>query len=162
MRPTTLPILVLLLATLPGCARLQASALNPLNWFGIAPPAERVVADTAVAVPGTLLPNGPVAAPTDLRVPVAQVTGLQLDPSPDGVIVTASGLAAAPGAFNAGLVETGRAEGVLRLELRAELPDAPVAGSRGVTAGLALSNAALAGIGTVIVGGAGNSLSARR
>lgn len=157
------PVLIALSLTLalPGCARLAASPVNPLNWFGVTPAGPQVVA-TAPAGPASLVPANAGPQVIELRQPVAQVTALRLDANPDGVLVTASGRAAQPGAFNAALVETGRAGGTLTLELRAEQPAAPRAGASQVTAGLMLSNAVLAGVSTIVVASAGNSLSARR
>ena len=64
-----LPIIAVLMLSLAlmGCARIAASRLNPLNWFGAARPT--VV--TTLYVP-----------PEESRPLVAQVTELKVEPYP--------------------------------------------------------------------------------
>lgn len=158
------PVLILALTStlaLTGCARLASSPLNPLTWFGASlPPIEALTPN--VEVPATLVPEGATSAPIELRVPVEQITALRSDRTPDGIIVTATGLAATTGAYNAGLVATGRTGNTLTLEMRAELPPQALAGTQLLTAAIALSNQEVAGIQTIVVRGRQGSLSTRR
>jgi hypothetical protein len=148
------PILaVLILATaLPGCARLRESRFNPLNWFG--PGREAEVVELYVR-------------PEDPRALVAQVTLLKVEPYPGGAIVRATGVPPTQGYWEAELVAQPLDEnGQLVYEFRVFPPRVPaVAGtpySRQITVAAAISNIALQGVGTIVVQGAGNALSARR
>lgn len=144
-----------------GCAQIANSPINPLNWFGGS--GGTVAADPAdpsavVALPA-LTPQDSGAAVLDLRVPVERVTALRVDRTPDGLIVTADGAAAAPGYFNAGLVPTAVEGGRLILEFRAEAPGVPQGGQTGITAGFIIDNDLAAGIGGVTVLARQNRLS---
>jgi len=68
-----LPIIaiVALAIALPGCARLQNSRLNPMNWFGRAQQEQGMPIYTA---------------PTDRRALVGQVTLLKVEPYPGGAV----------------------------------------------------------------------------
>ena len=72
-----IPLTVILMLGLQGCAKIEASKFNPLNWFGAAAPAE--------ALPLFV-------APTDDRVLVAQVLEMSVDKTPGGAIIRATGL----------------------------------------------------------------------
>ncbi|SHI37324.1 hypothetical protein [Wenxinia saemankumensis] len=135
---------------LAGCGRL--SFLNPVGWFGAASEA----APTGPRRP--LLPQGRAAIP-DPRQPVAQVTGLALEPVPDGAILRAEGLAAGGGYYNAELRRRGAAGGVLVFDLVAAPPPAPVGGAaQRLSVAETLSATDLAGIRQVRVEGAANAL----
>lgn len=151
MRVPILAVLILA-TTLPGCARLRESRLNPLNWFG--PGRETVVTELYVR-------------PEDPRALVAQVTLLKVEPYPGGAIVRATGLPPSQGYWEAELVaqpldDSGR----LVYEFRVFPPLEPAAAgtpySRQITVAAAISNIALQGVVTIVVQGASNALSARR
>lgn len=136
------------LALLAGCATIQTSPFNPLNWFGsgAAPATETtVVGDEVVYVPPALVPQQVEAAP-DPRLPVERILSVNLDRSPDAILVTASARTAAPGHFNAALVPTGIEGGYLILEFRAEAPPVAVAGQPQLTSGFVLDNRSRAGL----------------
>lgn len=137
--------------TLGGCERLGGSALNPGNWFG----------STGANVPysGPLVPPEALRAPVDARVAVT-VQSVEVARTESGALVTARGLAPAPGFFNAQLVRVGIDSGILILRFVAEAPNAPTAGGREITAATTVSNATLAGLRGVRVEGAGGAVSA--
>jgi len=89
MRKSLLILLPAVLA-LSGCARLQDSRLNPFTWFGSSSPAT-----APVDADGNIVPLVP--ARTQLignRDMIDQVTALRINRTPDGAIVTATGVAA--------------------------------------------------------------------
>ena len=151
MRVPILAVVILSLA-LPGCARLRESRFNPLNWFG--PGREAAVTDLYVR-------------PEDPRALVAQVTLLKIEPYPGGAIVRATGVPPTQGYWEAELVAQPVDEnGQLVYEFRVFPPLVPTATgapyARQITVAAAISTIALQGVGTVVVQGAGNALSARR
>ena len=149
-----LPIIAVLMLslTLMGCARIAASRLNPLNWFGAARPT--VV--TMLYVP-----------PEESRPLVAQVTELKVEPYPGGAIVRATGLPATLGYFQAELVaQPVDDQGRLVFEFRLYAP--PDGGglatpfARQITVAASVSAITLQGVRSVVVQGAGNALTVRR
>ncbi len=149
-----LPIIAVLMLSLAlmGCARIAASRLNPLNWFGAARPT--VV--TTLYVP-----------PEETRPLVAQVTELKVEPYPGGAIVRATGLPATLGYWQAQLVaQPVDDQGRLVFEFRLYAP--PDAGSlatpyaRQITVAAAVSAITLQGVRSVVVQGAGNALTVGR
>lgn len=158
LRPV--PLLLCLSMTLSGCATVTQSRLNPLNWFGGSTGA---VSAPASAPTGPLVPANRQAATVDLRTPVAQIAALRVDPTPSGIIVTATGLAAGPGYFNAALVPVGASGGVLTFEMRAEAPVVPApGGTPTISVAVPLSSAELGGISRIEVRGQTNALTAAR
>jgi len=147
-----LPLILAVAVALPGCARLAESQLNPLNWFGRSVPS---------AAQGPLVPEG-ASATYDLRQPVAQVTDMAVEPTVSGAILRATGIAPGQGWFNAQLVETSRADGVLTYEFRAEAPPAPGAGQQSVIVARSIDAANLEGISVIRVQGQTNAREARR
>jgi hypothetical protein len=133
------------LVLLAGCATIQTSPLNPLNWFGTGSSPGTATEDGAVYVPPSLVPPAVDSAP-DPRLPVERVLAVSLDRSPDAILVTAEGQTSAPGHFNAALVPTGIDGGYLVLEFRAEPPPAAVAGLPSLTSGFVLDNSSRAGL----------------
>ena len=159
----TLPLFLLAALVLAGCARVADSRLNPLNWFG----QSRAVATTQATGPlRPLVPEGARTAIVDARPAVETVTALRVDRTPQGAIVTATGVAATQGAFNAQLVPVARSGGTLTLAFRAELPAGFAAigpaQSRSVTAAYLLDAAELAGLSTIRVSGRTNARETRR
>ncbi|MCC7319367.1 MAG: hypothetical protein IT542_00155 [Rubellimicrobium sp.] len=148
LRP--LPLLLIAALALPGCARLSQSRLNPLNWFG---PSQSAA---AAPVPA------PRATTYDLRVPVADVVAMAVEPTESGAILRATGTMPGAGWFNAALVRIADEGGTVTYEFRAEAPPAPGAGLQTITVARALSDADLAGTARIRVTGATNSREARR
>lgn len=160
LRPLTFALIGALALT--GCARLAESRLNPLNWFGRAEP---VAAAAQQAAPPPLVPADRRRATVDNRLPVEEITALAVERTRDGAILRATGLAAAPGFFNAQLVPTGQDGGILTYEMRAEQPPRPVAGgpaARRITVATTLSAQELAGVRVIRVQGLRNALETRR
>jgi len=129
---------------LAGCATIQTSPLNPLNWLGGAS-APVTAEEEPVLTPPSLVPPD-VAAAVDPRLAVERVLSVGLDRSPDAILVTAEAQTSAPGHFNAALVPTGIEGGYLILEFRAEPPALAVAGQPRMTAGIVLDNRTRAGL----------------
>jgi hypothetical protein len=157
--PRALTLVLIAVLALPGCARLAQSRFNPLNWFGPA-----VASTPAEAALRPLVPAGAVAR--DSRTLIGSVIGLTIDRTADGGILRATGLAPTQGYYNAELVLTGSAAGVLTYEFRVA---APAAGepqgdpaSRTIQAARVLSVAELAGIAAIEVLGATNAQTLRR
>ncbi len=152
-----LPVLVIVGLMTAGCARIASSSINPLNWFG-----SSVAADPGVRVP--LVTRGPTGI--DARVPVSSVTTLRVDRTPGGAIVVAQGVVPTQGYFNAELLRTGLAGGVLTFAFRAEAPaSGGTAGSvatRTITAAIDLDDSDLQGVSTIRVEAQGNARTASR
>jgi len=142
-------------------ARLQESRLNPFNWFGTS-----TQASASVDNDGNIVPLVPVRTQViDNRAMIDQVTSLRINRTPDGAIVTATGIAATQGQFNAQLVPAGISNGVMTFAFRIEESGATTVGSdasRQVTAARVLENANLAGIRTIRVEGARNARASSR
>jgi hypothetical protein len=136
---------------LGGCQRLAGTALNPGNWFRSA--------GGNVPYSGPLVPPEALVPPVDARVAVTVQT-VEVARTESGALVTATGLAPAPGFYNAQLVRVGIDGGILILRFVAEAPPVPTSGGRGITAATTVSNATLAGLRGMRVEGAGGAVSA--
>lgn len=139
-------------AVVAGCGRIRESRLNPFNWFGRARQREAIPA---------------VAAPTDSRLLVAQVTGLSVDPYSTGAIVRATGIPPTQGWWEAELVARPIDEnGVLVFDFRVFPPliDTPegTPRSREITVATSLSTVKLDQVREIVVQGETNALSSRR
>lgn len=156
-----LPVYVVLIASLSvsGCARIADSRFNPLNWFGSA---TNVLNTNASGEIRPLTPDVAQGGVIDNRVLIASASELRIDRTPDGAIVRATGQVSGQGFYNAELVPITSDGSVLTLAFRVAPPAAVQAGSQTVTAAFSLTNAQLAGIRTIQVQAAGNTLSSRR
>ena len=142
--------------------------LRPVAIFAVA-----IVAVLAACGPkfraGSLEPEGGYPpSVVDTRTLVQQVTALDLEPSPGGVIIRAQGLPPTQGWWNAGLAnvtddKTPAGTLVYEFRVRAPLGSEPVgtAQSRKIEAGAYANNIELQGIRSSTVKGTQNSLSAR-
>lgn len=161
MTRTTILVLALALG-LSGCARLAESRFNPLNWFGNS----RVETPADPAERRPLVPENRRVQVVDGRVLVDQIAEMSVDRSPYGAIVSATGVPATQGYFNAQLIPREVENGVLTLEFRAEAPagfeGTGNARSRAITAAFVIGAADLPGIRRVRVVGAQNSRIASR
>jgi hypothetical protein len=81
------PLILSLCLSLAACGE---SRLNPMNWFG--GDREERIAVTEIATP------------TDPRPLVAEVTGLSIEATTSGAILTATALAEATGYWQPGLI----------------------------------------------------------
>ena len=147
-----LVMVLLVVASVSGCAKIRESRINPFNWFGTAQP----------AAPATLY-----TAPGDARALVGQVTVMKVEPFQGGAIVRATGVPETQGYYDAELVPLPVDDkGKLVFEFRIFPPAIPAAAgtpySRQVTVAAAISDIKLQGVGTIVVQGASNALSARR
>lgn len=137
-------------------APFLASACSGRRWFGR-------------TTPDTLEPEeGYVRAAFDNRPLIREITAMSVEPTPGGVVVHATGLAASTGYWDVDLVPlpvNAAAPDTLRLEFRVIPPVTPEPGTiatRQVEAGHYVSNTRLDGIRTISVIGATNSRSSRR
>lgn len=141
---------ILIVATaVGGCSRL-----NPGTWLNSGGTTPTPQGMTAVA---------PVQ---DSRPRIDRVTSVNVDRTPNGVIVRAAGDGGTLGWSNAALVAQPVQDGDLVLEFRA-LPPQGTAGAgteatRAVIAAAAVTNDDLAGVRRIVVRAEGNALSAAR
>jgi len=143
-----------LMVTVSGCGMVRESRLNPFNWFGSATPAQPAPAPDRIVAP-------------DRRELAAQITGLTIEPTPDGAIVRATALPPTLGFWDAELVALDKGEsGKITYEFRYRPPVEPMAAStpqaRSIVAAAFLSNKRLQLINEVLVQGATNALTSRR
>ena len=152
-----LGVLVVISVALTGCARVSESKLNPLNWFDRAP--EATSGETVQRKP--LVPAQAEVTIIDARVLIETLTSAYLEPSSDGAIQRATGIAASQGYFNAELVLVDIASGVLTYDFRVERPTGyeaiGSAASRQITVATAIDAASLRGVRGVVVRGANGS-----
>jgi hypothetical protein len=150
-------ILTLAMAVmLSGCGFGQ-SRLNPFNWFGASPEEE------------TLEPVF-LQERQDRRPLVAQVTALEVERTPGGAIIRATGLPPVQGWYGAELVNEDRdgrpIDGVLTYSFRAIPPREPTrvstVQSRELTVAVFVSDITLAATREIRVTGALNSRATRR
>jgi hypothetical protein len=131
-------IALTLCLSLAACGQ---SRLNPLNWFG----GER---EERITVTET-------ARPADPRPLVAEVTGLAIEPTTSGAILTATALTEMTGYWRPGLVLVGREDGAATYEFRAARPaegaSQGIGRSREIVAGVALSPGDLQGLRSITV-----------
>ena len=140
---------------------LHESRFNPFNWFG----SSKV--ETLEPEAGYPVLEG------DTREMVAQVTGLTIERTLDGAIVTATGLPPTQGFWDAELKSDTKGrpvDGVVTYHflLRAPEPGSPAAGramdpaTREITAGAFINTTRLAATSKIVVIAAGNSRSISR
>lgn len=152
---STLALLCVGSLGLAGCGMFGSlSSVNPFD--GPAP----VATPTGPIDP--LVPERKVTQVVDQRAPAASITGVQRDRTEGGVIVTAFGLAARPGAFNAELRFEGRSGTTLRYSLVMQYPQqATGSGRPSVTAATFIPDAQLDGVRSIVVQGQSGSRSVR-
>jgi len=154
-----------------GCGGWRDSRVNPGNWFGKSSSAPVTVADTEVTNP--LLPDQgrksifARADEEDLSVPVATISDLRIEPTPNGAIIHATGIASRQGAHEVELrLVPEAAENTLEYTLHVLYPVDPTpsgsAHSRTVQAAVTISEQSLRGIRTIRVSGAENARETRR
>ncbi|WP_439123469.1 hypothetical protein [Marivita sp.] len=168
------PVTLLILATvaLTGCATINESRFNPLNWFGSSQP-DPAALDVANAEVNPLIPrrrisffrnNQPEAFAGQ---PIAEITELLVERRPGGAIIRATGQASRIGPFDVRLMgdEAASADGVLVFDLKALQQPGPRSTNpraRQVTVGLWITDQDLRGVRTITVRGANNARSVRR
>ncbi len=142
-------LVVAVLASAASCGRIADSRLNPFNWFG----RDRPAAVTTVEV-------------VDPRPLVADVISVRVDRTPEGAVLTAVGLPARQGYWDAALVPVAADAGVLAYQFRVMPPPGPTRvstqPSREVTVGRFLSPTDLRGIRQIQVMGARTARSVSR
>ena len=152
-----LGVLVVISVALTSCARVSESKLNPLNWFDRAP--EATAGETVQRKP--LVPAQAEVTIIDARVLIETLTSAYLEPSSDGAILRATGVAASQGHFNAELVLVDITSGVLTYDFRVERPTGyeaiGSAASRQITVATVIDAASLRRVRGVVVRGADGS-----
>ena len=137
--------------------------MNPMNWFNKDREAE--IATTPQATE-PLVPTRREVIVVDSRDLIAQVVAAEITQTPSGAILHATGVAPTQGYFNAELVlesiQNGTATYAFRVERPARFEIEGTTASRTITAATVLSAGDLADIRSVIVKGAGNTVTARR
>lgn len=144
---------VVLTISVAGCARVEESRFNPINWFGKSRTSEASVA----------------AAQARATVPlVGQIVTLRAKKVPGGAIIRATGLPARQGYYDGQLVAENRGvpvKGVLSYQFTISAPfEATRTGpprSREVIVGLFVSDQKLEGVRQIRVSGATNALVVR-
>ncbi|RUS60546.1 hypothetical protein EGN72_08155 [Pseudorhodobacter sp. E13] len=148
------PLIAALCATLAlgACSTIGKSRLNPFNWFG--------GSEETVAV------LSPTERPADPRLLVSQVTEMQLERMPGGVIIRATGLPPTQGYWDAELVARPVEDGKIVYDFRVFPPLGGAAvstpQSREVTVAAFLSNIKLDSIRQITVQGETNARTSRR
>ncbi|WP_226780619.1 hypothetical protein [Oceaniglobus trochenteri] len=154
----TLIATVLILGTLAGCGRVAESRLNPFNWFG------------SSRSEATLAPEGGYGEiDQDLRRLMDQVSALNVEKTPGGAIIRATGLPPEQGYYDGELVSVSDdkpVDGVLEYQFRVRPPLRPnrasTPQSREVVVGLFVTNQALDGVREIRVVAARNTRAVRR
>ncbi|WP_172961022.1 hypothetical protein [Oceaniglobus roseus] len=146
---------LLILSVVAGCARVSNSRLNPFNWFGRS--------QAVTAVPVTPDETG------DPRPLIDQITTLEVERTPGGAIVRATGLPPTQGHWDGELLLVGDedpVDGVLQYQFRIMPPPAPTRvstpRSREVVVGLYLTRQALENVREIRVSAARNARAVRR
>ncbi|GGH51310.1 hypothetical protein GVY41_07405 [Frigidibacter albus] len=150
-------VLVLTLATsLAACGTIRDSRINPFNWFGGAQSQPTTISQVELVADG--------------RVPVDQLTRMELKQMPGGAILSVAGLPPTQGWWNAELIALDPDEvpvdGVLTYRFVVDKPNQltrqSTPQSRELTAGRFLSDQTLAGVNRVVVVAARNSMTSSR
>lgn len=149
-RPVTAALLAALVLT--SCGAVRDSRLNPFNWFGRSERVETIA---------------PVQAVVDARPLVGDVIALTVEPYSSGAIVTATGVMASQGWWEAELVEVDSDDpSHLVLDFRILPPIAPTnvgaQRSREVTVATSLSPRRLDTISRITVQGERSARTTRR
>ena len=162
MRPF-LPILMCSVLVTSGCSRITESRLNPFNWFGGSEVSAPVDANGQLR---PLVAEGNTTSIIDTRGLIGSVSSLQIERTPDGAIVRATGVATTQGQYNAQLVPVGIENGTLTLAFRVQQPAGAVVqgsnASRQISAAHILNLGELAAIRAIRVQGQQNGLVSRR
>ena len=160
---------VMMLA-LAGCGGSGSGSMGSLGSLGslnpFAGPRTPAAADT-----GEVISQRPLVDPgdrvivTDAREPIDRIASVRLERTPDGAILTARGIAAGQGAFNAELVPVAVDGRTLRYEFRVEEPRTFIGigpeRSREIVLATTLTRAELASLSRIEVAGARNVLTLR-
>jgi hypothetical protein len=157
---------------LAGCGGWSESRINPGNWFGKSRSAPVAAAGDAKEINPLIPDKGRKsifarAEEEDLSVPVARISELRVEPTPNGAIIYASGIASRQGAHELELRQVpDTAEDTLEYTFQVLYPVDPTpAGSehsRTVRAAVTISEQSLRGIRTIRVSGSENARETRR
>ncbi|MGR3468131.1 MAG: hypothetical protein ACU0CI_09635 [Shimia sp.] len=150
----SLGLLAACAALLSACGVVSNTRERVANVF--APSPEQIAARPL----RPLVPPGQTVQTVDARVPITAVTAVDITPTTAGLLVTAAGTSATPGAYGAELVEVARTANAITYDLRV-FPSGG-AGDARLTAATTLSSGESRGIRQITVRGAQGSLSRRR
>ncbi len=165
-------LLILATVALTGCAAINESRFNPLNWFGRSQP-DPAAMDVANAEVNPLIPRRRISFFRNNQPeafagrPIAEITELLIERRPGGAIIRATGQANRVGPFDVRLIadESASVDGALVFDLKALQQAGPRSANpraRQVTAARWITDQDLAGIRIITVRGAENARSARR
>ncbi|WP_460273415.1 hypothetical protein [Celeribacter sp. ULVN23_4] len=157
----------LVLSLLTGCASVQESRFNPLNWFGKSEPVAVDENGQQIVTLKSLAPRKGYPVFVDSRPLAPTISDVKVVQSASGAIITATALLPSTGYFDAQLVPAASERSdtlVFEFRLRAPESAAPTgnAAQRKITAARSLSFDEIAGIHTIIVQGAEGARQVRR
>ncbi len=165
-------LLILATVALTGCAAINESRFNPLNWFGRSQP-DPAAMDVANAEVNPLIPRRRVSFFMNNQPeafagrPIAEITELLVERRPGGAIIRATGQASRVGPFDVRLIadEAASVDGTLVFDLKALQQAGPRSTNplaRQVTVGRWITDQDLRGIRAITVRGANNARTVRR
>ncbi len=177
-RPAMRGIIVVLLTGTMGlsaCSGWKTSSANPTNWFGRSRPADINPSELAAAPANPLLPkeaDGFRAAVVDEvdGVTIQQVMTLVVEPTVEGAIVRAEGIALREGAYDARLIpetfDESPVDGVLSYRFVVKYPNEATAtgteATRTISAARTVTRGHLEATRTIRVIGQQNARESRR
>lgn len=165
-------LMILATVALTGCAAINESRFNPLNWFGRSQP-DPAAMDVANAEVNPLIPRRRVSFFMNNQPeafagrPIAEITELLVERRPGGAIIRATGQASRVGPFDVRLIadEAASVDGTLVFDLKALQQAGPRSTNplaRQVTVGRWITDQDLRGIRAITVRGANNARTVRR
>ena len=165
-------LLILATVALTGCAAINDSRYNPLNWFGRSQP-DPAALDVASAEVNPLIPQRRISLFRNNQPeafagqPIAEITELLVERRAGGAIIRATGQANRVGPFDVRLIadEAASTGDTLVFDLKALQQRGPVSSSpqaRQVVVGRWITDQELRGIRTITVRGASNARTVRR
>lgn len=165
-------LLILATVALTGCAAINESRFNPLNWFGSSQP-DPAAMDVATAEVNPLIPARRVSIFRNSQPeafagrPIAEITELLVERRPGGAIIRATGQASRVGPFDVRLIadDTNTDPSALVLDLKALQQAGPRNTgplARQVTVARWITDQELQGIRSITVRGATNARTVRR
>ncbi len=168
----TATLLLLTTVALTGCAAVNESRFNPLNWFGRGQP-DAAATDVATAERNPLIPERRASVFFDNEPeafagrPIADVTELFIERRPGGAIIRATGEADRVGPYDVRLIRDDAASDdqtlVFDLKgLQSPGPRSTGPRARQVTVAVFISTQDLEGIRAITVRGANTSRTSRR
>lgn len=163
----TIAMMLISTLVLSSCGMVRNSRLNPANWFGRASETQNVAPSNPLIPRRTgLIQRGPVVYG---GVAVDRITSLVVERLPNGALIRIEAVADRQGSFNVlvdpDTLDEDPVDGVLSYTLKAQKPRRSPVGtepSRRIVAARFVPLEKLAGVRTIRVAGARNTLTVRR